>query len=325
MLINMKELLEKADRGGYAVPAFNICNYAMFNGVIDTAEKLKSPVIIEIHPSELRHIGSDVTNAIRSRAIFSKVPVVLHLDHGSSFAEVMVAIRAGFTSVMIDASSLPYEKNVAICRKVVEAAHSAITYTVAEYGDNDCKEVGFDDRKTHHFVPDDLSSEVSVEGEIGNIGSIDERNGKVTEGKHFTEPEEAVRFATDTGIDTMAIAIGTCHGLYPSDYKPRLQIDRLKAIHSALRASGLNTKLVLHGGSGNPDDEVAEAARCGITKINISSDIKIAYYSEMRKVLEDKSLREPMDIEPPCIQAMQKVVEHKMKLFGSVGKAASYR
>lgn len=323
MLVNMKELLAVADEKGFAIPAFNICNYAMFNGIMDVSERLDAPVIVEIHPSEAKHFGTDVVAAMAKRAALSKVPVVIHLDHGATFGEVMSAIRAGFTSVMIDASALPYDENVAICRKVVEAAHLARTFTTVEdLGDPRIGDIA--ERREWRFAPSYHAPDISVEGEIGNIGSIDERAGKVTEGMHYTEPEEAVRFVKDTGVDTLAIAIGTSHGLYPEGFVPHLQIDRLKAIRQALRDAGLDAKLVLHGGSGNPPEELTEAAKNGICKINISSDIKAAYYNKMREVLQDVKLREPNAIEPPCIRAMQEVAADRIRWFGADGKASLY-
>ena len=142
---------------------------------------------------------------------------------------------------------------------------------------------------------------------------------------HYTQPDEAVEFIKQTGIDTLAIAIGTCHGIYPKGYVPELKLDLLREIKAAIAAAGLDTKLVLHGGSNNPDDEIAEAARIGISKINISSDIKVAFYEKMREVLQDEGLREPNEIEPPCICAMQAVAAQKIDLFGCTDKAGLYR
>lgn len=325
MLVNMKELLAVADEHHFAIPAFNISDYAMFNGIMDISERMNAPVIIEIHPNEVKHIGTDMISAMAKRAAESKLPVVIHLDHGASFANVMAAIRAGFTSVMIDASALPYEENVALTKKVVEAAHAAITYTTVEDASDPRVQADKDDRTAWHYAPSYHASDVSVEAELGNIGSIDEYKGEVTRGMHYTEPEEAVRFIKDTGIDSLAIAIGTCHGLYPKGFVPHLEIERLKAIRQAIRDAGLETKLVLHGGSGNPQSELTEASKNGIVKINISSDIKNAYYKKMREVLKNEKLREPNEIEPPCIAAMQEVAADRIRWFGADGKAGLYR
>ena len=174
------------------------------------------------------------------------------------------------------------------------------------------------------YIYTDCFHDVSVEAELGNIGvtDADKAFGQVI---HYTQPDEAVEFVRATGIDCLAIAIGTCHGLYPKGYVPELKLDLLRQIRAALDEAGLPVHLVLHGGSNNPDNEIAEAARSGIAKINISSDIKAAYYKKMREVLADEGLREPNAIEPPCIEAMQAVAAQKIDLFGCDGKAALYR
>ncbi|HQE69935.1 MAG TPA: class II fructose-bisphosphate aldolase [Atopobiaceae bacterium] len=322
MLVNMNELLSVAARGHFAVPAFNISSYAMFNGIMDISEQKSAPVIIEIHPNELKHIGSDAVAGMVKRAGISTVPVAIHLDHGSSLSDVMAAIRAGFTSVMIDASALPFEENAALAKRVVEAAHAAISYTTC-YDDADPRRAEVPDGDDWHYVPSAFNRYVSVEAELGNIGvtDADKAFGQVI---HYTQPAEAVEFIKSTGIDTLAIAIGTCHGLYPEGYVPELKLDLLRAIKAAIADAGLTCYLVLHGGSNNPDDEIAEAARSGICKINISSDIKVAYYAKMREVLENKGLREPNEIEPPCIAAMQEVAAQKIDLFGAAGTAKRY-
>ena len=285
MLLNMKELLAAANENNFAVPAFNISSYAMFNGIMEASEEEHAPVIISIHPDELSHIGTDVIQAIRQRAYKTKIPVCIHLDHGASFEQIMVAIQAGYTSVMIDGSSLPFEENIAVCQKVCEAAHGA---------------------------------DVSVEGELGTIGTTDSAE---TENQViiYTKPDDAAKFVEETGVDTLAIAIGTCHGLYPAGMKPELKLDLLKEIKSKV-----SIPLVLHGGSNNPDKEIGESVTLGVNKINISSDIKAAYYIKMREVLKDGSLREPNMIEPPCIEAMKEVAYHKIRLFEADGKAALY-
>jgi fructose-bisphosphate aldolase class II len=159
---------------------------------------------------------------------------------------------------------------------------------------------------------------VSVEGELGTIGKMetDEPGGGIV----FTDPEDAVAFVRETGVDSLAVAIGTRHGIYPSDIKPELKLDLLREIKAAV-----GIPLVLHGGSNNPDDEIGEAARSGVNKINISSDVKVAYFEELRRVLEDRGLREPDAINPPAIAAMQAVAAQKIDLFGAAGKASLYR
>ena len=285
MLMNMKDLLAVANEHNFAVPAFNISDYNMFNGIIEAAEEKEAPVIIAIHPDELSHTTTEMVKGIIDRINKSSVPAVIHLDHGASYAQVITAIQAGFTSVMIDGSSLPFEENIALCQKVVEAAHAV---------------------------------NVSVEGELGTIGSTDAEleGGNVI---IYTDPEDAVKFVEATGVDTLAIAIGTSHGLYPKGMKPELKLDLLKEIKGKV-----SIPLVLHGGSGNPDKEIGESVTLGVNKINISSDIKAAYYEKMREVLKDESLREPNQIQPPCVEAMKEIAYHKIQLFQADGKAKLY-
>lgn len=285
MLLNMKELLAVANEHNFAIPAFNIGTGQILNGVMDKCEELKAPVILAIHPLEHDFQGDSFLKMCIDRANKSPIPVCIHLDH-SEWGPIVRAIRAGFTSVMIDASSLPFEENVAITKKVCELAHP----------------LG-----------------VSVEGELGTIGTTDGDTEGGTAEIIYTKPEDAVRFVEETGCDTLAIAIGTAHGIYPAGMKPELKQDLLSEIKSKV-----SVPLVLHGGSGNKDSEIAEAVKRGINKINISSDIKDAFYQELRKTLQDPKIREPFELYPASVKAMQEVVEHKIKLFNDDDKVQYY-
>ena len=286
MLTTGKAILDVANEHNFAVPAFNISDYAMFNGIVDVSEEKNAPLILGIHPDEVRHVGADMLAAVTQRAHRSSVPIAIHWDHGASYQEILTAIRTGFTSVMIDGSMLSFEDNIALTRKVVDTAHA----------------VG-----------------LSVEGELGTIGKTD---GEAEDGSHaiiYTDPDDALVFVRETGVDSLAVAIGTSHGIYPVNLKPELKLGLLKEIKE-----NVNIPLVLHGGSNNPDDEIAQATQLGINKINISSDIKVAYHQKMREVLADENLREPLTIQPPCIAAMKAVAAHKIELFGTAGKASLY-
>ena len=287
MLMNMKDLLAVANEHKFAVPAFNISDYSMMNGIFEASEEKQAPVIIAIHPDELKHTGTEIVKAIIEKAHKATVPVCIHLDHGAIFEPVMLAIQSGFTSVMIDGSSLSFEDNIAVCKKVAEAAHAV---------------------------------NVSVEGELGTIGSTDAQAEAGANTIIYTDPDAAVKFVEATGVDTLAIAIGTSHGIYPKGMKPELKLDLLKVIKSKV-----SIPLVLHGGSNNPDAEIGQSVTLGVNKINISSDIKVAYYEKMREVLKDESLREPNVIQPACIAAMKETAYHKIELFQADGKAALYR
>ena len=287
MLMNMKDLLAVANKHNFAVPAFNVSDYSMFKGLMEITEELNAPIIIAIHPDELKHTGVEMVKAIIERLHKSTVPSVIHLDHGASYEQVQLAIQNGFTSVMIDGSSLPFGENIAICQKIVAAAHPV---------------------------------NVSVEGELGTIGTADDFGEAGSKEIKYTDPEDAKKLIEATGVDCLAIAIGTCHGIYPKGVDPKLRLDILKDIKAAVP----ETPLVLHGGSANPDSEIGESVTLGVNKINISSDIKVAYFEKMREVLQDKNVREPNVIQPSCIEAMKEVAAHKIKLFQADGKASLY-
>ena len=287
MLMNMKDLLTLAPKNHFAVPAFNIGSDQLLKAVMKTVKELKSPVILEMSPDEFNFVGYAQIQAMLYEAAHTDVPVCIHLDHGDSYETVVRAIQAGMTSVMIDASKLPYEENVAITKKVVETAHIA---------------------------------NVSVESELGTIGTTGNSIEGGTEGVIYTVPEEAKQFIEDTGIDTFACAIGTAHGIYPKDMKPKLRIDILKDI-----TNQASVPLVLHGGSSNKDEEIAEAVKNGICKINISSDIKVAFYEQARKTLnENPGYREPLEIYPAAMEACGKVCADKIRLFNSQDKVKCY-
>ena len=287
MLYTGKSILDVANAHSFAIPAFNISDWAMFTGIMDISEEKSAPVIIAIHPDEVSHITTDLIPAMHARAHRSSVPVAIHWDHGGSYEQMITAIHSGFTSVMIDASLEPFEQNVAITRKVVEAAHAA---------------------------------GIQVKGELGTIGANDSYGESGAAEIIYTNVDDAVRFVEQTGVDSLAIAIGTSHGLYPSDKNPELRHDLLEQIKAAV-----GIPLVLHGGSSNPDAELARAVSLGINKINISSDIKVAYHDRMREVLgTDRRLREPNAIQPEPIAAMKVTAAEKIDLFGAAGKADLY-
>ena len=283
MLTTGNDILAVAHEHRFAVPAFNISSYSMLRAVVDTCEEKRSPHIIAIHPDELSHIRPEMLASMVLIARKSTVPTAIHLDHGATYGQVLLAIQSGFTSVMIDKSFAPFEENIAETSRVVRAAHA----------------VG-----------------VSVEAELGTIGVSDKYGETGSEEILYTDPDDAEQFIEATGADSLAIAIGTRHGLYPSEVKPALRLDLLAQIKERL-----GIPLVLHGGSNNSDKEIAGAVRGGINKINISSDIKAAYFQRMREVLQDVHLREPNAIEPPCEEALRQCAAQKIDLFESAGKA----
>lgn len=286
MLMNMKDILSVANEHNFAVPAFNTSSNMILTGVIEACEEIQAPVIIAIHPDELHFTKHSFIKAVIEEAHNATVPVCIHLDHGASYEQAIEAIQCGYTSVMIDASGEDYENNISICKKVCEAAHAV---------------------------------NVSVEGELGTIGNTDSNETTAPEQILYTDPELAKDFVEKTGIDALAVAIGTCHGIYPKDKKPMLRIDILEEIKKAV-----NVPLVLHGGSSNKDTEIAKSVKHGINKINISSDIKEPFYRKCREVLKDSAIREPNQIYPPCIEVLKEAAKDKSKLFQADGKAALY-
>ncbi|HHQ1159007.1 TPA: ketose-bisphosphate aldolase [Listeria innocua] len=282
----MKDLLAVGKEHQFAVPAFNICSFDMLKAIMEEVEANNAPVILEIHPDEIEYLGDNFVATVREYAHRSKVPVVIHMDHGGTIKDVMRAIRNGYTSVMIDASRASYEENVALTKQVVELAHK----------------VG-----------------VSVEAELGTIGN----NGSAEGGADtiiYTDPDQAEDFVQRTGIDTLAVAIGTAHGLYPKDKKPELNMPLLKELNKRL-----DIPFVLHGGSGNPDKEVSESVQYGVRKVNLSSDLKSVFFEEVRRVLVDNpAMYEPNQVYPSANEKVKEVVRHKLHILNTTGQADKY-
>lgn len=283
MLVTGKEILDHANKHNYAVGAFNVNNMEIVQAIVEAAEEMNAPVILQASQGAIKYAGIEYITALAKVAASKvKVPVAIHLDHGTDFEQIMLCIRHGFTSVMIDGSKYELKKNIEITRKVVEVAHA----------------VG-----------------VSVEAELGKIGgteddiTVDEREAT------FTDPEEAKIFVDETNVDSLAIAVGTAHGVYKGE--PKLDFDRIKAIKDKL-----GIPLVLHGSSGVPADAIEKAVSLGINKINIDTDLRIAFTQAMK----DYHKEHPDNIDPrkvlgPARAAMKEVIKGKIALFGSAGKA----
>lgn len=286
MLYTMKDLLKVAKDNKFAVPAFNISSYDMLKVIMEEIEAQNSPVILEIHPDEINYLNDEFVATVHEYAKNSKVPVVIHLDHGASIEDIMRAIKNGYTSVMIDASAMSFKENKKITKQVVELAHSI---------------------------------NVSVEAELGTIGD----NGSMEGGSNkiiYTDPDLAVEFVEETGIDTLAIAIGTAHGQYPEDMVPELNIPLLKELNNKI-----NIPFVLHGGSGNTDSEVSESVKYGVSKVNLSSDLKSVFFASLRKVLkENPNLYEPNEVYIVPGENVKEIVRHKLKILNTIGKAELY-
>ena len=283
MLVTSKELLLDAQKHGYAVGAFNTNNLEITHAILRAAEAKKAPILIQISAGAIKYAGLEYLPMIaRKAAQQAGVPVAIHLDHGPSFEIVMKALRAGFTSIMRDASKLPYDENVAEVQKVVEACHAI---------------------------------DIPVEAEIGKIGGAEEHVVVSEKEATMTDPEEAVRFVEDGGFDFLAVAIGNAHGFYKGE--PELDFDRLEAIRDAVPVP-----LVLHGASGIPDHQITKAVKRGICKINIDTEVRNAFAQTVKTFQkENPDVIDPRKILGPAMDAMQEVVEHKIEIFRSAGRA----
>jgi fructose-bisphosphate aldolase class II len=282
-LVSLKDVLEPAEKGGYAVGAFNANNMEIVQAIIESAAEERSPVILQASQGAINYAGLDyIVALVKAAAQGTDVPVVLHLDHGTDFEQVMRCIRSGFSSVMFDGSRLPLEENIAMTRRVVEIARA----------------VG-----------------VSVEAELGKIGGTEDDISVEEREALFTDPAEAERFVKETAVDALAIAIGTAHGPYKGE--PRLDFPRLKRIKELTGAP-----IVLHGSSGVPDDAIRKAISLGVSKINIDTDIRQAFTRGINEFIKKNPDNiDPRKMLAPAKVEMKKKVKEKMRLFGCAGKA----
>ncbi len=282
-LVPVIELLKRAEDGGYAVGAFNCNNMEIIQAIIAAAEAEKAPVILQASQGAIRYAGINYIAAMaKLAAADAGVPVALHLDHGTSFEQVMQCIRTGFSSVMIDGSGLPLEENIALTRKVLDAARAV---------------------------------NVSVEAELGKIGGTEDDINVSEREAFFTDPEEAGFFVRETGVDALAVAVGTAHGLYQG--VPELDFPRLEKIKSVVKIP-----LVLHGSSGVPDDDLREAVRLGIRKVNIDTNIREVFTVTVREFMEaNPGEIDPRKIMGPARDAAAEMIREKIRVFGSSRKA----
>ena len=281
-LVTTKEMMLEAQKGGYAIGAFNVENMEMVQAVIAAAEESRSPVIMQTTPSTVKYADLEYFYAnAKVAAEKASIPAVIHLDHGSSFELAMRALRVGYTSIMIDGSHGTFEENIAVSKAVADACHP---------------------------------SGVVVEAELGKVGGKeDDLDGG--DDNPYTDPMQAKTFVEATGVDSLAVAIGTAHGVYKGI--PKLDVERLSEIRKVV-----DIPLVLHGTSGVPDETVKECIRRGICKVNYATDLRIAYTKGVKAVLDAN----PDTIDPKKYGAagreeVKKYVMSKMQVCGSVGKA----
>ncbi|WP_300529959.1 class II fructose-1,6-bisphosphate aldolase [Peptacetobacter sp.] len=281
-LVTTKEMLLKAQEGHYAVGAFNVENMEMVMAVIGAAEELNSPVILQTTPSTVKYAGLDYYLAnVKVAAEKASVPVAMHLDHGSSFELAMQALRAGYTSIMIDGSHESFEDNIAVSKAVADACRP---------------------------------SDIPVEAELGKVGGKeDDLDGG--EGNAHTDPQEAKEFVERTGVSSLAVAIGTAHGIYKGE--PKIDLDRLSEIREVV-----SVPLVLHGGSGIPDETIKESIRRGIAKVNYATELRIAFSNGVKKVLaENPDVIDPKKYGAAGRDSVKEFVKGRMEVCGSINRA----
>lgn len=278
MLVTMKEILDRAKTGKYGVTAPNVQSEDTVRAVIEVAEKYNAPMIIDvntfIHPDLPWFIGM-----IRDLASKASVPIAINLDHGKTYEDIILGIRSGYTSIMVDRSNLPYEENVAQTKEVVKM----------------CKVLG-----------------ISVEAELGHVGQG--QNYDYDGVNNLTDPQEAARFIEETGVDCLAVAVGTAHGRYKG--KPHIDFERLEKIAEACK----DTPLVLHGGSGTGDENLSKAIRCGIQKVNLATELIVAGKEELEKFIKDPNF-DKWKLIPSFKKGYMDRLGHYVELFGQKGKA----
>lgn len=281
-LVTTKEMLLDAQKGSYAVGAFNVENMEMVMAVMEAAEELKSPVIMQTTPSTVKYAGLDYFLAnVKAAAERVSVPVAMHLDHGSSFELAMQAYRTGYTSIMIDGSHESFEGNIAVSKAVADAC---------------------------------APSGIPVEAELGKVGGKeDDLDGG--DDNPYTDPEQAVEFVKRTGVNSLAVAIGTAHGVYKGE--PKLDLGRLSEIRKVV-----DIPLVLHGTSGVPDETVTECVNRGICKVNYATDLRIAFTKGVKEVFgENPDVIDPKKYNAAGKKYVKEYVMSKMQVVKSVGKA----
>lgn len=277
MLVELKEILSMAEEGGYCVPAFNVYNIETARGVVNAAEELRAPVILQFYSRLVTSkVAEDVAPVVRDMARRASVPVCFHLDHGAGECEVVRSLRMGMTGIMIDASTEEFEENIRKTKNVVRL----------------CDYVG-----------------VGVEGELGHIGKAADGDENVV--AEYTRPDEAEKYVKETGVCALAVMVGTAHGRYKK--APVLDIERIREIKKAT-----NIALVLHGGSGVPDDQIRAAIGAGVRKMNFSTDLCYTFLDACRE--RDKSIVGIDLFMTDPIARVQSFAESKIKVLGAAGR-----
>jgi len=285
----MLNIFKKAQENKYAIGAFNVSNLEQAKAIVQAAQNLQSPVIISTSEGESNFIGKkQIKSVIDAYREQTELPIILHLDHGKSFEAIKEAIEVGYDSVHFDGSKLSFEENIEETKKIVDFA----------------REKGIK----------------NIEGELGYLrGGSNIHETIEIKPEDLTNSKQAEEFVNKTGVDSLAIVIGNIHGISKSGESPHIFLDRLEEIRNELND---NTFLVLHGGSGIKEEDIEKSIQLGIIKINVNTELRVAYTESLKKSLQDNPDRvTPYKIMPPVVEAVQKVVEDKIRIFGSNNKA----
>lgn len=277
MLVTSLELLEDAKKNHYAIGAFNVENMEMVIAVLKAAEETKSPVIMQTTPGTIKYAGADFYFAnVKAAAKRASVPVVCHLDHGNNFDIAVSAFHTGYTSIMIDGSKLPFEENILLTKSVVKVCHAG---------------------------------NIPVEAELGRVGGKEDGLDNTKSYNPFTDPQEAAEFVERTGCNSLAVAVGTAHGIYKG--VPQINFEVLSKIHELV-----NIPLVLHGTSGVPDEQVTECIKMGVCKVNYATDLRIAFTRGIKEYMKNNpDAFDPKKYGVAAIEEVKKYVAQKMLLM----------
>lgn len=281
-LVSSTPMLQKARKEGYGICAFNVHTLEMLQGVVEAAEETQSPLILQTTVGTVKHLGADyVAAAAKVAADRSSIPIALHLDHCTDLDIIVRCIRAGYTSVMIDASMHPFEENVRQTKEVVRMANA----------------IG-----------------INVEAELGKVGGVEDDIVVSEDDALMADPDECVRFIELTGVSTLAPAIGTAHGIYKGD--PNIDFSRIETI-----AKKVSVPLVLHGGSGIPENQVKRCVSLGMAKMNVATEIRIVFSDAIKAVfMENPNENDPRKYMIPAKKALKEAAIEKMRLTGCIGK-----
>jgi tagatose 1,6-diphosphate aldolase GatY/KbaY len=289
-IVNAKEIMAEAAKEGYAIGAFNVTDLLQFEAVMDAAIEKKSPVIVQTSVKPSKFLGTNMMVAIyRTLASSAPVPVCLHLDHCTEIDYCKKCADAGYTNIMIDASKQSYEENIRQTKEVVDYCHKV--------------------------------GNISVEGELGTVGGVEDQIKVAEDEAQLANPEQSVEFVERTGLDIFAPAIGTAHGVYKTK-NPKIDFERMATIHKMLNSNGIKTPVVVHGGTGLPEDYIKKLLAAGGAKFNVSTELKHTLIdAKFEYISAHRDEYDPGKIDVAVRDATRKVVMHWMDMLGSTGKA----